>query len=99
MADINARIQTAVDALISRGLGRGLQVAAYLEGELVVDAWAGIADSTTARPVDGETLFCVFSATKGITATVMHLLADQGQIDYDRPVAQYWSEFGRHGKE
>ncbi|MDI7275551.1 MAG: serine hydrolase domain-containing protein [Anaerolineae bacterium] len=99
MADITARLRSLLDDLVDRDLERGLQVAAYLDGELVVDAWAGTADAHTGRPVDGDTLFCVFSSSKGVTATAIHLLAERGQLDYDAPVARYWPEFGRHGKQ
>ena len=47
----------------------GLQVAAYLDGKLAVDAWAGMADMTTGKAVDGDTLFMLSSTTKGITST------------------------------
>ncbi len=40
----------------------------------------------------------VFSATKGMTATVIHRLADRGLIDYEAPVAEYWPAFGANGK-
>ncbi len=63
------------------------------------DAWAGVADVRTGAPVDGDTLFPVFSTTKGILATVMHILAERGQIDYDKPIAHYWPEFAANGKE
>ena len=99
MIDINNRVQTVMDDLIGRGIEQGLQVAAYLDGQLVVDAWAGIADATTGRLVDGETLFPVWSTTKGITATVIHLLVERGLLDYDAPVARYWPEFGVNGKQ
>ena len=99
MADVNARVKAVMDDLIGRGVEQGLQVAAYLDGELVVDTWAGVADATTGRPVDGETLFVVWSTTKGITATVIHLLAERGLLDYDAPVARYWPEFGVNGKQ
>src|SRR5262249_30235725 len=58
----------------------------------------GLADSATGRKVDGDTLFVVFSCTKGITATVIHQLAERGLLDYDAPVAGYWPEFARNGK-
>ena len=99
MTDANTRVQAVMDDLIGRGIEQGLQVAAYLDGELVVDAWAGLADATTGRPVDGDTLFVVFSTTKGVTATVIHLLAERGLLDYDAPVARYWPEFGVNGKQ
>jgi CubicO group peptidase (beta-lactamase class C family) len=64
-----------------------------------VDAWAGVADVRTGAPVDGDTLFPVFSTTKGILATAIHILAERGQIDYDKPIAFYWPEFAANGKE
>ena len=50
-------------------------------------------------PVDGDTLFMLSSTTKGVTATCAAVLADQGKLDYDRPMASYWPEFGAHGKD
>ena len=40
-----------------------------------------------------------FSTTKGVTATALHILVDRGLLDYDDPVAKYWPEFAREGKE
>jgi CubicO group peptidase (beta-lactamase class C family) len=75
-----------------------VQVAAYLKGELVIDAWGGLADETTARPVDGETLFNVYSVTKAVAAVALHIQADRGLIEYNAPVARYWPEYAAKGK-
>lgn len=92
------RIVKALDT--ARELGEeGVQVAAYLGGDLIVDAWAGAADPATGAPVDGSTLFNVFSVTKAVTATALHRLAGRGLVDYDAPVARHWPEFARNGKE
>jgi len=77
----------------------GVQVAAYRHGELIVDSFAGTADSMTARPVNRDTLFPVFSVTKAITATALHVQAARGLVDYDAPIAVYWPEFARNGKD
>jgi len=92
-------IQTLLNTLVAEGKERGAQVAIYVDGKLAVDAWAGVADVRTGAPVDGDTLFPVFSTTKGLQATVMHMLAERGQIDYDTPIAHYWPEFAANGKE
>ncbi|MBV8087760.1 MAG: beta-lactamase family protein [Chloroflexi bacterium] len=76
----------------------GLQVAAYLDGELVVDTWAGVADAASGRRVDGDTIFMVSATAQGVVATLMHLLAERGRLDYDAPVVCYWPEFGANGK-
>ena len=94
----NAAVQRAIDTAISTGREVGLQVAAYHRGRLVVDAWGGLADPATGRTVDGDTLFNVYSVTKAVAATALHVLADRGRIDYGAPVARYWPEYAAHGK-
>src|SRR6476620_11437306 len=88
----NVVVQRAIDAVIASGREIGLQVAAYHRGKLVVDAWGGQADPATGRMVDGDTLFNVYSVTKAVAATALHVLADRGRIDYGAPVARYWPE-------
>ena len=98
-SDANNLVQKAVDAAIDQDGEVGVQVAAYLDGELAVDAWGGVADETTGRPVDGDTVFPVFSVIKAVTATALHVQAERGLVDYHTPVAHYWPEFGKHGKD
>jgi CubicO group peptidase (beta-lactamase class C family) len=80
-----------------RHLGGGA-LAVYLDGEPVVDVWAGWADRRGKQPWTADTGAMVFSATKGMASTVIHRLVDRGLIDYEAPVAQYWPEFGANGK-
>jgi len=96
---IQKTIQSLLDRLVEEGRERGLQVAAYVNGKLVVNAWAGVADFQSGRPVGEDTLFPVFSTTKGMVATIIHLLAERGQLSYDEPISKLWPEFGAHGKE
>jgi CubicO group peptidase (beta-lactamase class C family) len=76
----------------------GLQVAAYKDGELVIDTWAGMADRESGRGVDGNTLFPSFSSAKGPTSTAVHIAAERGLFDYDDPISKYWPEFATGGK-
>jgi CubicO group peptidase (beta-lactamase class C family) len=99
MADAQAHVQGLLDELTASGAETGLQVAAYLDGKLIVDAWSGIADRAGGRPMDGDSLMVVFSVTKGIAATAFHIMAEKHGIEYDTPVARYWPEFGVKGKE
>jgi CubicO group peptidase (beta-lactamase class C family) len=76
----------------------GAAVCVYQYGRPVVDLWGGIADPGTGRPWTRDTLQLVYSATKGATATAAHMLAEQGALDLDAPVAKYWPEFATNGK-
>jgi CubicO group peptidase (beta-lactamase class C family) len=99
MTDIQKQVQQAIDRLVESGAERGLQVAVYRNGELVVDAVAGVADPETGRPVTSDTLFFSYSIGKGVASTVVHVLAERGVLDYDTKIAELWPEFGAHGKE
>jgi len=87
----------AVDDAIGEG-EVGLQFAVYKNNKLVVDVLGGVADKTTGRKVDKDTLFNVFSVTKAITATALHIQAERGLVSYDAPISRYWPEFAAHGK-
>ena len=73
---MNPHAQSAVTEALHQAIATlgetGLQVAAIHQGEVVVDTFAGIADPATGRPVDANTLFTVWSMSKGVTATVVH---------------------------
>ena len=77
----------------------GAGVAVTVDGRLVVDLWGGHADAARTRPWRSDTIVNVYSSTKGITSTAAAILAGRGQLDYDAPVARYWPEFGRAGKD
>jgi CubicO group peptidase (beta-lactamase class C family) len=98
MTDAQAT-QQAIERLAEADQETGLQVAAYLHGELVVSACAGLADPASGRPIDARTLFNSSSAGKGLTSTVAHVLAEQRLPDYDTPIAWYWPQFGTHGQQ
>jgi CubicO group peptidase (beta-lactamase class C family) len=77
----------------------GAAVAAWVDGELVVNLWAGTADAAGTRPWQVDTLATVLSGTKGLTSTCVHQLVERGELDLNAPVARYWPEFGQAGKE
>ncbi|MFI6078506.1 serine hydrolase domain-containing protein [Actinoplanes sp. NPDC051343] len=90
MTDIQKQVQRQIDTLVSTGAETGLQVAAFRDGELIVDASAGTTAPGT--PIFG------FSTGKNVTATLAHLLVARGFLDYDSPLTDVWPEFGVRGK-
>jgi len=76
----------------------GAALSVYLDGKPVVDLWGGHRDVAKQLAWQEDTLVLVYSATKGLTATCIHRLVEQGRLDLDEPVASYWPEFGQAGK-
>jgi CubicO group peptidase (beta-lactamase class C family) len=77
----------------------GACFALTVEGETVVDIWGGHADSNRSQPWQEGTLVNLYSTTKTMTFLVCLMLADQGRLDFEAPVAKYWPEFGQNGKQ
>src|ERR687893_53811 len=90
-------VRRAFARIVGRGPGGGA-LAVKVRNETVVDLWTGVADRAGARPWTPDTVAISFSTTKGVASTVIHRLADRGELDYDEPVASYWPEFGAGGK-
>ena len=76
----------------------GASVAVTRDGEFVVDLWGGTAGPDGA-PWQRDTIVNVYSTTKTMAATCVLMLIDQGKVDPDAPVADYWPEFAANGKD
>ena len=77
----------------------GASVAISLEGELVVDLWAGHRDRGRTLPWEQDTIVNVYSTTKTMAALTLLLLADREELDLYAPVKTYWPEFAQNGKD
>jgi CubicO group peptidase (beta-lactamase class C family) len=93
------RVKDAFAENFARGQEVGAAVAVMVDGEMVVDLWAGAADVAGNRPWERDTIVNVYSTTKGMTALCAHRLVDQGLLELDAPAAKYWPEFAQGGKE
>jgi CubicO group peptidase (beta-lactamase class C family) len=92
-------VRRAFEANFSESAEVGAAVAVYRHGQLVADLWGGVRNADTGEPWEENTPVRVASTTKGITAVCANLLAQQGLLDLDAPVASYWPEFKAEGKE
>ena len=77
----------------------GASLCVIAGGETVVDLWGGYADEARTRSWERDTIANVYSSTKGVAALAAAMLVDRGELDVERPVVDYWREFGQAGKE
>jgi CubicO group peptidase (beta-lactamase class C family) len=94
-----SRVRDAFAANFENGEEVGASFAVTVNGESVVDLWAGHADAGLTRPWERDTVVHMWSASKAVTAICAHMLVDRGLLDVDAPVARYWPEFAQAGKE
>lgn len=93
-----ADVAAALIRQIPRGRDGGSAVCVYHRGRCVVDVWGGIRDHH-GNPWEHDTTAPSFSTTKGVIATLLHILVDHGKAGYDDPIAHHWPEFGARNKE
>ncbi len=93
-----APVRDAFAAHFEAGAERGARFSAVIDGETVLDIWGGTADRDGQRPFDDRTLTPIFSTGKAVMALLVARAVDQGQLDYEQPVAEVWPEFAQNGK-
>ncbi|MFU8817232.1 MAG: serine hydrolase domain-containing protein [Pseudomonadales bacterium] len=76
----------------------GAAVAVVVDGDLVVDLWHGHVDRRRETLWGEDTLVCMFSVTKAMTAICLLQAVDRGLLELDAPVSDYWPAFAAHGK-
>jgi CubicO group peptidase (beta-lactamase class C family) len=81
----------------SQAAGTGAALAAVVDGHLVVDLWGGAANPA-GMPWQEDTTCVLFSGTKGVIATALLTLVDQGRLRLTDRVADHWPEFAAAGK-
>ncbi|KAL9363634.1 hypothetical protein Peur_046419 [Populus x canadensis] len=97
-SEVEAKLRQILVELGNEGKILGIQVCAYKDGKVIIDTAAGVLGRYDPRPVQPDSLFSVFSVTKGITAGMLHWLVDNGKLNLDESIANIWPEFGTNGK-
>lgn len=93
-----AKVKDLFAANFAESKERGAHFSAVIEGETVLDIWAGTSDREATKPFTDNTLTPIFSTGKAVMALMVARLVDKGKLDYDTAVAHYWPEFGQNGK-
>ncbi|CAD6001502.1 serine hydrolase [Agreia sp. COWG] len=91
-------VRRAFEAAVATDSSTGAALSIRLEGRLVVDLAAGTADAFTGRAFTLDTPSVIFSCTKGLSALLVARLVEEGRLDYDALVSDYWPEFAVEGK-
>lgn len=101
------QIWRAVERLYASGIHPAIQLCVRRHGEVLIDRAIGHAsgngpgDRRQAEKVlaTPATPFNVFSASKAVTAMLIHLLDQRRLVHINDPVCEYIPEFARHGKQ
>jgi CubicO group peptidase (beta-lactamase class C family) len=100
-------IWQSVEQLYRSGVQPAMQLCIRRRGQVLLDRAIGHAhgngpdDPPDAEKtlVTTETPFNIFSASKAVTAMVIHSLDEQHLLHLDDPICEYIPEFAKHGKQ
>ena len=98
-------IWKSVECFYKSRLQPGMTLVIRRKGEIVLKRAIGHArgelpgSQEAPQLMHPDTPICLFSASKGITAFLIHALVEKGLIELDAPVSRYIPEFGVNGKE
>jgi len=77
----------------------GSLICLVVDGEIIVDLWAGYKNEQRTDVWAENTLSVAFSSTKAALALCAHILIDRGNLNSKEKGTKYWPECGKKGKE
>ncbi len=93
------RLKSLFDENFERFGELGAAVSIWQNRKPIAELYGGFCDAGREKPWTADTVVLVWSATKGISsACVLHAL-QQRKIELNRPVAEFWPEFGQAEKD
>ncbi len=106
-AEAKGKIWQAVEDLFRTGVYPAITFCLRHQGQIVLNRSLGYAQGygphyggpETATPVTPDSPICLFSASKVVTAMLVHWLNQEHLIDMNDPVSHYIPEYGVHGKK
>lgn len=101
------RIWQSVQHWYRAGMHPAIQVCLRRNGKVILNraighGWGNGPDDlpdTEKIPVRTDTPFCVYSAAKAISTTVVHMLVERGYFSLDDRVCDYLPSYTSHGKD
>ncbi|MBO7742346.1 MAG: beta-lactamase family protein [Victivallales bacterium] len=99
MSSVADKITGILQEAVADGSELGCQCAVWRDGSQIVDFSGGWCDSARTRPVNGGSLFPVFSAGKMLAGTAMLRGIALGRLELHAPVSRLWTEFTGCGRE
>ena len=88
-----ARAKSSVQALIDNEKMAGASIIVARKGKIVLSVTFGMMDQKAKKPMQPDTIFCIYSMSKPITSVAAMMLYEQGKLKLDDPISKYIPEF------
>ncbi len=88
-----AALEARMAAYVDEGTVKGIATRLVQGGEIISDVRYGIRRETDAAPVEGDTIWRIYSMSKPVTGVALLTLWEEGAFQLDDPVTKYFPEF------
>jgi len=88
-----ANYKTLVDSLMEELQVAGMGVGIMKGGKVILAEGFGYRDYENKAKADANTIFAIGSSSKAFTTMGLGLLADEGELDWNKPVIEYMPDF------
>lgn len=89
-------IDAFIEAQLKEWKVPGMSIAVVQDGKVILSKGYGYRDVEKQLPVTPKTLFAIGSVTKSFTVTVLGTLAEEGKLEWEKPVREYLPTFRLH---
>ena len=87
------KLRTYINEIMKDSKVPGLAMGIVKDGKVILAEGFGSRDLEQKLPVTSKTLFAIGSCTKAFTTMAIGMLAEQGKVDWDKPVRNYLPAF------
>lgn len=88
-----AALEAAMGAYVAEGRLYGIHTRLAHKGDVISDYYTGVRGLESQAPIEGDTIYRIYSMSKPITGVAMMMLYEEGKFDLDDPVSKYVPEF------
>lgn len=86
-------LEARMAAYVEEGAAKGIATRLVRGGEVISDVRYGIRREADAAPVEGDTIWRIYSMSKPVTGVALLMLWEEGAFQLDDPVTKYFPEF------
>ena len=90
---LEGKVYDYLNKAVNSGRENGMQFVVYHKDKCIVNASVGYTDFSQKEKITENHIFPIFSTSKGICSTLVHILAERGLIDYNKQVPSFWPNF------
>ena len=90
---IEGQVYDYLNLALNNNFENGMQFVVFEKDKCIINATVGFKDKNKTEKVTEDSIFPIFSTTKGVCATLVHIMAERNLLNYNNKMSEYWKDF------